>query len=216
MESQNATVGRISACRCCGTCCVRGGPAFHGEDRPLIEKGIIPIRYLYTIRKGELVNDPIRGALLPVNSEVIKIKGKTDSRICTFFDERTLRCRIYAERPLECRLLKCWDTAAIESMYERDRLSRRDLLAGVAGLWDLLVEHERRCSYDGLAKRVARLKQSPHKSRVGDFGEIVAYDRQVRQLAVERGLLEPEKLDFLFGRPLDQTMVMFDLRVRRG
>lgn len=216
MAPENATVGGICACRRCGTCCAKGGPAFHGEDRPLIEKGIIPIRYLYTIRKGELVNDPIRGALLPVNSEVIKIKSKAGLSICTFLDGPEHRCRIYADRPLECRLLKCWDTAAIESIYERDRLSRRDLLAGVSGLWDLIVEHERRCSYDGLEKRVARLRQSPQKEWGGDLGEIVTYDRQIRQLVVEKGMLEPEKLDFLFGRPLDQTLVMFDLHVRRG
>lgn len=46
-------------CMRCGTCCEKGGPGFHQEDRMLIEKGRIPLKYLYTIRKGEFAYDKI-------------------------------------------------------------------------------------------------------------------------------------------------------------
>ena len=78
-------------CRRCGTCCRKGGPAFHLADRPLIEKGTIPLRHLFTIRQGERVKDPIRGVVRPVDTELIKIKGAQDTWTCTFFDELEFR-----------------------------------------------------------------------------------------------------------------------------
>ena len=74
-------------CIRCGTCCKKGGPCFHIEDRMLIEKGKIPATFLYTIRKGELARDNVRGCLKPVDSDVVKIKSKIDSWACILFDE---------------------------------------------------------------------------------------------------------------------------------
>lgn len=134
LATHNSAKIDMISCRRCGTCCKKGGPTFHQADQPLIENGIIPIRYLYTIRKGEWVHDPIRGSILPVNAELIKIKSKDGKGICTFYDDRNGTCQIYTHRPIECQLLTCWDTNALEAMYEKNRLSRRDLLANMAGL----------------------------------------------------------------------------------
>lgn len=205
----------MSSCRCCGTCCKKGGPAIHGEDRLLVEKGIIQIRYLYTIRKGELVHDPIRGAVLPVTAEVIKIKSGAGGSICTFYDDRKARCRIYTDRPLECRLLKCWDTAAIEGVYEQNRLSRENLLKDVVGLRELVADHERRCSYNRVGNLISRLKRGHKKQLADDLSEIINFDNQLRQLVIEKGRVEPNMLDFLFGRPLAITIGMFGLRMQR-
>jgi Fe-S-cluster containining protein len=213
--TQNTSSNGFSSCRCCGTCCKKGGPAFHGTDRPLIEKGIIQIRYLYTIRKGELVHDPIRGGLLPVNSEIIKIKSKADMGDCTFYGGQSEQCRIYTDRPLECRLLKCWDTHAIEEMYERDRLSRGDILKDVDGLWELVADHEKRCGYGRLGNLISKLKKGHRKHLADDLGESINYDNQLRQLVIEKCQIKPEMLDFLFGRPLEKTIVMFGLRICR-
>ena len=214
-KSLNRSANGISSCRCCGTCCKKGGPAFHDEDRLLIEKGSIQLRYLYTLRKGELVHDPIRDAVLSVNSEVIKIKSNAGSRICTFYDDRKAKCRIYADRPLECRLLKCWDTTAIEGMYEQDRLTRENLLADVAGLRELVADHDQRCGYGRLGDLISRLKKDHKKHLADDLGEIINYDNHLRRLVIETCRVEPEMLDFLFGRPLEKTIVMFGLRLRR-
>ncbi|MDP4978618.1 MAG: YkgJ family cysteine cluster protein, partial [Desulfobacterales bacterium] len=152
MDSQNKSSDQTDtrACRRCGTCCRKGGPAFHLADRPLIEKGTIPLRHLFTIRKGERAKDPIRGVVRPVSTELIKLKGSANTWTCTFFNERDSSCRIYTGRPLECRLLKCWDTTDVEEMTDRESLTRRHLLEGVAGLWDLVAEHEARCSCEKL------------------------------------------------------------------
>ncbi len=55
--------------------------------------------------------------------------------------------RIYNDRPLECRALKCWDTRELEQIYAAKRLTRRDLISNVKGLWDLIEDHQVRCDY---------------------------------------------------------------------
>ena len=50
----------------------------------LIDKEVIPSRYLYTIRKGELARDNVKGRLMPVDSDIIKIKGKEGGWMCIF------------------------------------------------------------------------------------------------------------------------------------
>lgn len=196
------------SCQRCGTCCRKGGPAFHLSDRPLIENGIIPLRHLLTIRKGERVNDPVRGVVEPVAAELIKIKGAHDTWTCTFFDDRNSGCRIYSDRPVECRLLKCWDTTELEAIYEKDRLTRRHLLENVAGLWELVVEHEARCDWANLGEMAARHKKDRDKSTAKALAEIVAYDRHLRRLVVEKSGIDLQILDFLFGRALEKILVM--------
>jgi len=147
----------ISECKRCGTCCKKGGPCFHIEDKKLIEKGVIPIKYLYTIREGELAYDNIKGCLVPVTSDLIKIKGQNDSWECVFFNENENSCKIYDKRPVECRVLKCWDTREIELIYSENRLTRKDLVYKVEGLWDLIEEHQSRCSYDKIKHFVKEL-----------------------------------------------------------
>jgi Fe-S-cluster containining protein len=195
-------------CRRCGTCCRKGGPAFHLADRPLIEKGTIPLRYLFTIRKGERVKDPIRGVVRPLSTELIKLKGSANTWTCTFFNEGDFSCRIYTDRPLECRLLKCWDTADVEEVTAIDCLTRRHLLEGVAGLWDLVAEHEARCDCEKLAEMMAHLKKKRQKRTENAVAEMLNYDRHLRRLVVEKSRIDPEILDFLFGRPLEKILAM--------
>jgi Fe-S-cluster containining protein len=71
----------------------------HIEDRDLVMQGVIHTRHLYTIRKGEFARDPVRGDLIRVESDIIKIKGSGASWACRFLDEGANACRIYAHRP---------------------------------------------------------------------------------------------------------------------
>jgi Fe-S-cluster containining protein len=207
-HSNRSDAADTDSCRRCGTCCRKGGPAFHLADRPLIEKGTIPLRYLFTIRKGERVKDSIRGVVRPVSTELIKVKGSANKWTCTFFNEQDFSCRIYTERPLECRLLKCWDTTDVEEITARDCLTRRHLLEGVAGLWDLVAEHEARCSCEKLAEMMAHFKKQRQKRTEKAIVEILNYDRHLRQSVVEKSRIDPEILDFLFGRPLEKSLAM--------
>ena len=172
----------------------------------MVENGLVHTRQLYTIRKGELARDQIRGDLVRVDSELIKIKGHGRSWTCLFLDEDSHRCRIYAHRPLECRELKCWDTSRIEQVYDRGRLDRRALLSGIQGLWELVVEHERRCGYDRLRNWLQSKNGSRAQEARARLSESKTFDVELRQLLVARGCVEPGQLDFLLGRPVEMVL----------
>ena len=193
-------------CIRCGTCCEKGGPSFHIQDRYLIENGTIHTRYLYTIRKGEFVHDNVQGQLKPADSDIIKIKGKSPSWECVFFQKRDKSCSIYDHRPLECRLLKCWDTRDIEAVYEKDRLTRQDILAGIEGLWELIADHEKQCAHDAINRAIQDFHGVLSKQAQDVITGAIQYDSAIRQLVLENGNVAPDMTDFLFGRPLTVTL----------
>ncbi len=217
MESKNdnesATGTLRNSCTRCGTCCEKGGPSFHLEDRSLIDSGIIHTRYLFTIRKGEMVHDNVRDRMMPSDSEIIKIKGEKGSWTCTFFNRQEKSCEIYKYRPLECRVLKCWNPSELEKMYDRNRLTRKELLADIAGLWELVEDHEQQCGYDKLKLSMDDLDGSFRNTAIKAVITIVHYDREIRRMVTSQGSVEPDMTDFLFGRPLDETIEMFGYKV---
>jgi Fe-S-cluster containining protein len=206
-------VQSISECKRCGTCCTKGGPSFHHADRALIEAGIIHSKYLYTIRKGEWVYDNVRQCLEPASSDIIKIKEKNESWTCIFFDETQSACTIYENRPLECRVLKCWDTRELEDLYAKRRLTREDLVSEIEGLWSLIKDHHQRCDYEIIQKLVNVTKTQPNDVQARlKLAEIIKFDTEIRKLVVSTAGLEPEMLDFLFGRPLTRTVKKMGLK----
>ena len=213
-ENKLTTRTAQNACIRCGTCCQKGGPAFHLTDRRLIVEGLIHTRHLFTIRQGEMVHDNVRNVAMPSAGEMIKIKGVGGSWQCTFFEEKDKTCRIYAHRPEECRILKCWDPSELSAMYNKNRLTRRDLLSEIAGLWDLVIDHERQCSYAGLKHSLNDLGGSFEQTAIKTVISMVRYDQEVRRLVVSQGGVEPDMTDFLFGRPLEQTIEMFGYGIR--
>lgn len=207
-------VQSISECKRCGTCCTKGGPSFHHADKALIKDGVIHSKYLYTIRKGEWAYDNVKQRLEPVSSDIIKIKEKNDSWTCIFFDETQSACAIYENRPSECRALKCWDTRELENLYAKKRLTREDLISEIEGLWSLIKDHQQRCNYEIIQKLVNVIKSNPGdvKARL-KLAEIIKFDTEIRTLVVSTAGLEPEMLDFLFGRPLPRAIKKMGLKV---
>lgn len=205
----------IDQCQRCGICCQKGGPALHREDALLIEKGSIPAKSLFTLRKGEMAFDNVRGHATPLEDEIIKIKGRDSSWACCFYDTASQACRIYDSRPVECRVLACWDTTDIEQIYAHDRLTRQDLLESVSGLWEIVKTHERRCTYRKIEKWVPQLKGGNETGARAALCEIIAYDMHLRSLTVTKSGIAPALLDFLFGRPLSETLLkMYNLNVK--
>ena len=204
-----------NACKRCGVCCEKGGPGLHRSDRALVEEGHIPGSCLFTLRRGELARDNVAGTLTPLTSEIIKIKGRRPAWTCLFYDRERRGCDIYQFRPLECRVLNCRDTRLIEAVYANDRLTRHDLLCDVQGLWDLIEDHDRRCSYATLARLVEDGEHGGQLIRSKAILEMLGYDAHVRQLTVEKGQLDDGMLDFIFGRRLTETIDMFGIRLVR-
>jgi Fe-S-cluster containining protein len=203
-------------CRRCGTCCRKGGPAFHTADRDLIAQGHIPARWLYTLRTGEPLQDNVSGGLMWAAGDIVKIKGRDGSWTCHFLDGANSRCTIYAHRPLECRRLECWDTRALEALAGRDLLTRCDLLRDVAGLWELVVHHDQRCSYRRLKALAEDLAGPRAQAAQSGIVEMLRYDESLRELLVGKGQAPAEMLDFLLGRPLAVTLTGFKIKVSRS
>lgn len=208
------SVPKQSNCIRCGTCCKKGGPSFHLEDKNLIEKGIILSKYIYTIREGEPVFDNVKGRLLTATTDIIKIKGGKHSWTCIFFDEDDTNCKIYKNRPVECRALKCWDTEELERIYSKNRLTRKDLLSEIKALWNLIEDHQARCSYKKIKGFVNKLNTDKKNKAIEDILDIIQYDIHLRPLLSEKAGINPDMVDFLFGRPLTETIKMYNLQVK--
>ena len=201
-------------CRQCGTCCRKGGPAFHKEDRLLITEGKIPGKYLYTIREGEIAYDNITGRLVPLKTDIIKIKSSEKVPTCMFFDTRKNACKIYEHRPAECRLLKCWDTEEIETYYTQSRLTRKELIGDIHGLWEIVADHHQQCDVGPIKTFADRFCASmpipPDLEKKVEY--IIRYDLSVRSLVGEKGNMDLDMLPFLFGRPMLKIMESMGVR----
>ena len=205
----------VADCIRCGTCCEKGGPGFHKNDRSLIDNGVIPSRCLFTIRKGEFAYDNVSGSLMPVKSDIIKIKGKADTWTCIFFDDKDKQCSIYNNRPMECRALKCWDTYELEQIYAKRRLTREDLIASVKGLWDLISDHQERCDYEKIRDLIEALEFGQNDAARLKLAGIIKFDIEIRNLVVSKGGMDPDMLDFLFGRPLTKTLPNYGIDIQQ-
>jgi Fe-S-cluster containining protein len=203
----------LTSCIRCGTCCEKGGPAFHLEDRPLIEKGVIHSRNLYTIRQGELARDNIIGHLIPVSTDIIKLKGKRNTWACVFYNKGEKPCEIYEHRPLECRVLKCWNTEEFEDIYSKDYLTRKALLSSKSELWNIIKDHQARCSFDKIINFTNIMEDNKKETVIKEIVDIIKYDISLRQVLVEKGNMDVEILDFLLGRPLVEIIKNYGFKV---
>lgn len=192
-----------SACTRCGTCCANGGPALHSEDKRLIVDGAIPISHLITIRKGELVHNPITNKIQSVHSELIKISGVGKEWSCFYYDPELKGCTIYELRPMACRALECGDTEAVEKMIEKDLLSRADLIDSRNPIYQAVLEHEAGFPCPDL-QEILDKGESPQGAALED-----AANREVafRTDLVERHDLSLGEELFYFGRPLFHLLI---------
>jgi Fe-S-cluster containining protein len=190
-------------CIRCGTCCKKGGPALHVQDKPLIDSGRIPLAHLFTIRRGEPAYDNVKNRLTVCLDDIIKIKNLETSTDCFFYDAKTKRCRIYRDRPLECRVLNCRDTKGIETLYAQNRISRRTVLKDVEKIWEIVEDHQCRCDYRPVLAFVQNLNASGGKKSSLEQKAVYAiqYDLEIRKLLIEKRLVDPAIMDFLLGRP---------------
>ena len=201
-------------CIRCGECCMRSSPTLHGKDLPLVREGLIRMEHLYTLRKGELVRDNVHGGLIPADQEMIKVREKKGGEGgCCFYDQTEKACGIYENRPAQCASLKCWDPAEFLELYKTPRLHRRDLVEdGV--LLRLMEEHEKRCSYAALHDHVRRIPQDGDGS-LKKILEVLKFDFHLRPFMARKLGMSLEEMDFFFGRPLTETIVMFGFKVVR-
>lgn len=211
LTSDDAKNYKTACDRCCA-CCIGGGPILRLADVHLVRQGKIPAKDLYTIRKGELMFDKDKLTMVPMATDLIKIKIHTDDLRCIYLDNGH-DCEIYSTRPCECRAFKCWDKTEIEMRSQDEPLERKDLLGDVKGLWDLIEEHQKICSYTRMQELTDRLVQTKDDEALAEINKLISYDKSLRETMVEKGKVEPDMLPFLLGRPFTETMAMFNLKI---
>ena len=193
-----------SSCKKCGNCCRQGGPALHEKDLSLVREGKLQIRSLITIRKGELTENPVAGAIQPAGVELVKIVGTGRRWDCCFYDEKK-GCTIYDNRPLACVLLKCWDTEDILNIVEKETLSRFDILASDDPLVPVIREHQRICPLPDLLYIRNNGSRLPGRMKK-ELEKLVRDDLRFRTRVIRDFDLKLSEELFYFGRPLFQLL----------
>jgi len=182
-------------CIRCGTCCMKGGPTLHEEDIILFEKGILNRTHVYTLRKGEVVRN-IDETLMVLEQEIIKIKGQGEAWACMFYDDDQGACKIYQDRPVECRALKCWDLERFKEVMQRPYLQRKDLIKPEDGILKIIDAHEQRCAYETLASAVEGLR-GPDSEKAGErILDLLQYDHYIRPFLIKKLGMDPNAMDF--------------------
>ncbi len=189
-----------SECKRCGTCCKKGGPALHQEDMGILMKGVIGPEDLITFRKGEPAFDPARGKLMELPCEMIKIRGGKGTGCCIFYSAEENSCSIYHDRPLECRLLKCWDSAEVERIFLKDLLARRDLFRQAPSIMSVIEEYERRFPVEDMLGLLGSER----------FYRAEELDEMFRQRVSSSFELSDNLLILILGRPLSLLRKQID------
>ncbi len=194
-------------CRRCGTCCRKGGPALHDEDLELLHAENLVYQDLLTIRKDEPAYSPLTDQVEPVTKELVKISGHGQSWTCRFYDPIHSACTIHSQRPLECRLLKCWDTNDIMEVIKKNTLTRLDIIGKKNPIAPWICEQEKKCPYRETNFLLRTLSSSPHPSPLlTELTAIIREDLTIRTRAVAQFHLSLPLELFYFGRPVFQVI----------
>jgi Fe-S-cluster containining protein len=203
----SASPKKITECIRCGTCCLKGGPVIHHEDRKILSAGHIGYQHLVTIRKGEPVLNPLTGKLESSQKELIKVIGKGEDWSCFFYNKEDSSCKIYAHRLLECRLLKCWDTAELVSVIGKNTIKRTDIINPEDPIRQIIETHEKKCPCEEIDNLIVTLSKESDKSEtLRRLTEFVHKDMAVRHYAFSELGLKTDFEFFIFGRPLSKLL----------
>jgi Fe-S-cluster containining protein len=176
-----------------------------------VDHGFIKKSSLYTIRKGELVREPVEKRLITTESELIKIKERSGGRGCFYYEGETKSCEIYEHRPEQCRVFVCRDTSEFFKIYNEPKASRADIFSDT-NLLELMTQHDETCGYRKLEKTVEQIETSGEKA-VHDVLNILKFDHDLRAMMNQRLGIDNREMDLYLGRPLTETIIMFGLKV---
>lgn len=199
-------------CIRCGTCCTKGGPTLFRDDMDVLREGVVLPHHLVTIRAGEWIYSSESESMAQTEQEIVKVREVPGSRTCIFYRPGDKECGIYEFRPLQCRRQECWNPTGALRISDGELLTREDLLKATGSLWDIVMRHEERCSHAHLARTMAKLRATQGHS-VQELLDILQFDHHVRDFVTENLRLDPDLLDFFFGRPLADCMGIYGLKV---
>ncbi|MBI5518477.1 MAG: YkgJ family cysteine cluster protein [Desulfovibrio sp.] len=199
----NATPLPEPACERCGTCCRKGGPALHAEDAHLFSgEDALELSAVVTFRRGEPMFDQVLGRAVPLQEELLKLRGVYGAWTCAHYDARSRACGLYDRRPAECRALSCQDTAPLAAMYAKNRLRRADLLPKGHAIHAVIAEHEALVPVERIAPLAELLRAGGQEGldAQDELSRMALADKAFRKSLAERAGIAPEYHEFFLGR----------------
>ncbi len=190
-------------CVRCGDCCQESSPVLYGDDLALIADGTLQKNHLVTLRKGEMGFSPKEGRNMILSEEMIKVKEREGDGGCMFYVDN--QCSVYANRPLQCRTLECWNPDSFEIFSTLRPLDRKAVLTEEHPLWQVIATHDERSSHDALRQILERNDEIDPPTEDQALG-IVLYDFHVRMFVEEKAGIDLQEIDFFFGYPVLRTL----------
>ena len=196
-----------TSCDRCGACCLQGGAALHTQDLRLIQEKKLTYEDLVTVRQGELAFQPMASKAGPVTQEFLKLQGKPGSWSCKFYDDDFLRCSVYQDRPLACRVLECTAPEALLTITGKNLVTRFDCIDDDDPLLPLIKEHNTSCPCPDLSAVSSKLEEKgADKKLLLSLETMVNLDVRYRTLANRKFQVSVASELFYFGRPLFQLL----------
>jgi Fe-S-cluster containining protein len=195
---------------------MKGGPALHVEDRDLIQQKFIKQEFLITIRKGEPVFSLEETKPYWAQTEIIKLRGKQSQWSCIFYDQDSFSCSIYQHRPVECILLKCWDTVALERLAGKSLLNRIDIISSHEPVMQYIQRYEKECDLEIFDKLNIKQNRTIDKNTLAELTVLVNKDLALRSEAISDLNLNLDLELFYFGRPMFKILSQFSLIPREA
>lgn len=155
------------------------------------------------MRKGELIWHPTKNQLIPLQHEIIKIRGRKTLWTCIFYNEISRSCNCYENRPIECRVLKCWDTKDIEELFLKETLDRKTLLKTAPHLLELINNYEKKFDFNYFFYLMEDKKEKELK-------KLIKLDKKFREKLVDTTQFSIEDMNFFFGRSLETLFKQFN------
>uniref|UniRef100_A0A7V6A5Z3 YkgJ family cysteine cluster protein n=1 Tax=Desulfobacca acetoxidans TaxID=60893 RepID=A0A7V6A5Z3_9BACT len=190
-------------CLRCGDCCLRSSPTLLLPDLQLLADETITWNDLYTLRPGD-VGTSRTGSPVVLEEERLKIREVPGSQQCTFFLAATRSCRIYENRPEQCRRQQCWGEPP-PPPQPADFLHREHLFAQVPEIRDLIRAHEERCNLAALRKSLKELAAGRHEASEELF-EALHFDHYLRKMFQEEWGLTEAATELILGRPVTRFL----------
>ena len=190
---------------------MKGGPALHLEDKKLLEQKFIERESLITIRKGEPVFSLEENKTEWAGNEIVKLKGTHTEWSCIFYEQETSSCSKYQHRPLECVLLKCWDTAELEAIAGKRLLSRFDIISQNEPVMNYIQKHEKECGLEILHQLITKPQKTFDNNILAELNELVNKDLAIRSEALMHLKFTLDLELFYFGRPVFKILSQYAL-----
>jgi Fe-S-cluster containining protein len=201
--SRNQLLERGDTCVRCGECCEIGSPTLLSGDLGLFQREVLGWDDVYTLRAGEKATNR-EGEVTALKEERLKVREVPGSRQCWFYLAANRTCRIYADRPEQCRRQQCWGEPPPPPGPE-ELLQRHHLFVAVPEVWDLIREHQARCDCAQVARRLAQVGAGDDTAGDALF-EALHFDHYLRQMLIDDWGLTPGATEFILGRPLSEFL----------